>query len=465
VHGCGIPQGCVLLDATGRNEMNDSCRAAQWPQTGTDAHASIGRSARLGRFQRQADAARPHPVLRLCAPAPQPAREAPREAPADEAAQERGLFIEHLRAAARSANAGGTRLAVVVAQVAASSVGDCESTAAFPLQALLHALRQRLRRTDLVARLRANEFALLLQDAHSAERACSVLKALCEHPVSDEQGRAWRVSVTPGVAAHPAGATDAIGLLRCAGEAAGSRTAPATIGSSGEGIGTAVSARGSRPAALERLLDSAGMRRRVVHAGECVYRAGAPFRDVHVLNVGMCKLMMLSSNGHEELGSLLFKDDWFGLDGLDVGRYRYTAQAIDTGELWSVRYEALMHMAAGEPALLRAMHSAMVRQSSRDRDAVLAQHVLPADGKVADFLTRWADNLERSGLRGDQLVLPVTRAEIGAHLGLRLESVSRAISRLEREGLISFGPRNRREIQIPRLAALRDFVIQAEREA
>jgi CRP/FNR family transcriptional regulator len=47
---------------------------------------------------------------------------------------------------------------------------------------------------------------------------------------------------------------------------------------------------------------------------------------------------------------------------------------------------------------------------------------------------------------------------MGNHLGLRLESVSRALSRLARCGIIEFNERGRRDISIPSLGALKNFI-------
>ena len=52
----------------------------------------------------------------------------------------------------------------------------------------------------------------------------------------------------------------------------------------------------------------------------------------------------------------------------------------------------------------------------------------------------------------------MTRAEVGNYLGLTLETVSRALSRLAREGLIGFADNARREIVIPDTEALGEFV-------
>ena len=69
---------------------------------------------------------------------------------------------------------------------------------------------------------------------------------------------------------------------------------------------------------------------------------------------------------------------------------------------------------------------------------MLSLCTLPADARVADFLRYWADALAERGLRTDQITLRMTRAEIGNYLGMTLESVSRALSRLARGDVIRF---------------------------
>ena len=84
-----------------------------------------------------------------------------------------------------------------------------------------------------------------------------------------------------------------------------------------------------------------------------------------------------------------------------------------------------------------------------------------ADARVADFLLQWAYSLAERGLRTDQINVHMTRADIGNYLGLTLESVSRALSRLARNGVIEFNEKGRRDISIPNLTALSDFIQKA----
>ena len=64
-------------------------------------------------------------------------------------------------------------------------------------------------------------------------------------------------------------------------------------------------------------------------------------------------------------------------------------------------------------------------------------------------------------LRTDEITVHMTRAEIGNYLGMTLETVSRALGRLAQRGAIGFHQKGRRDIAIPSLTHLRDFIMGA----
>jgi CRP/FNR family transcriptional regulator len=209
---------------------------------------------------------------------------------------------------------------------------------------------------------------------------------------------------------------------------------------------------------LKLVHDSLPVTRRLLRAGDAVYEAGERFESLHVVNSGIFKLVNLSPDGREQVVGLQFKGDWLGFDGIATGRHGCDAVAMDTGEVWSVRYDSLLQASMKQPALMAVMHAAMSREMSRDRDALLSICTLPADARVAEFLHNWAASLSERGLRTDQITLRMTRAEIGNYLGMKLETVSRALSRLARDGIIEFCETGRREVRIPALAVLPAFV-------
>jgi CRP/FNR family transcriptional regulator len=209
---------------------------------------------------------------------------------------------------------------------------------------------------------------------------------------------------------------------------------------------------------LKLLNDELAPQRRVVHAGDVIYQAGERFGNLYILNSGFAKIVNLSPDGREQVVGLKFRGDWLGFDGIATTQYVCDAVAMDTGEVWVIRYDALLAACAEEPALLKVLHEAMSREIARDRDSLMSVCTLPADARVADFLRYWAESLAKRGMRTDQITLRMTRAEIGNYLGMTLETVSRALSKLARDKIIAFAEKGRRDVQIPDVGALTAFV-------
>jgi CRP/FNR family transcriptional regulator, anaerobic regulatory protein len=59
-----------------------------------------------------------------------------------------------------------------------------------------------------------------------------------------------------------------------------------------------------------------------------------------------------------------------------------------------------------------------------------------ADQRVAGYLLEVSRRLHAIGYSSSELNLRMTRYEIGSYLGLKLETVSRLLSRLHRDGTI-----------------------------
>ena len=236
-------------------------------------------------------------------------------------------------------------------------------------------------------------------------------------------------------------------------------------GASRSAAGRLTAPRNLQQRAGERIADALKLvgerlqpQRRIVHAGDTIYQGGERFACLYLLNSGFVKMINLSPDGREQVVGLKFRGDWLGFDGIAEGQYSCDAVAMDTGEVWMIRYDALLAACAGTPALLTVLHEAMSREIAGDRDSLMSVCTLPADARVAEFLRHWADALAARGLRTDQITLRMTRAEIGNYLGMTLETVSRALSKLARDQLIAFAEKGRRDVRIPDVGALAAYV-------
>jgi CRP/FNR family transcriptional regulator len=210
--------------------------------------------------------------------------------------------------------------------------------------------------------------------------------------------------------------------------------------------------------AFELLQTHLPITKHLVREGDRVYQVGQGMDCLFVVRSGSFKTVNLAPDGREQVVGLHLKGDWLGFDGIADGQYACDAVAMDIGEVWSVQYSALLQSCARQPALLSLVHAAMSREITRERNSMMSLCTLPANARVADFLHGWAEALAERGLRTDQITLRMSRAEIGNYLGMTLESVSRALSKLARDNVIGFPEKGRRHVQIPDVSALSRFV-------
>ena len=72
----------------------------------------------------------------------------------------------------------------------------------------------------------------------------------------------------------------------------------------------------------------------------------------------------------------------------------------------------------------------------RERNSTMMLGTMRAEQRLATFLLDLSSRYQLRGYSSTEFVLRMTREEIGSHLGLKLETVSRLFSRFDEEGLI-----------------------------
>jgi CRP/FNR family nitrogen fixation transcriptional regulator len=94
----------------------------------------------------------------------------------------------------------------------------------------------------------------------------------------------------------------------------------------------------------------------------------------------------------------------------------------------------------------------MMRSLERAQDHMMLLGRKSAAEKIATFLL----DMDRRLSGGEHVDLPMSRTDIADHLGLTVETVSRALTQMERQGLIEL-PSHRRTIVLANRAALRSL--------
>lgn len=212
---------------------------------------------------------------------------------------------------------------------------------------------------------------------------------------------------------------------------------------------------------LHALADALAPQRVLVRRGDVLYRAGARCACLHILNGGIFRMTVPGLEAAEQDAGYRFRGDWLGLDGLACGRHRSTAIAIDAGEVWSLRLDALSVAGKLQPLLLAALRSAADFEQRREPGLRLCGADSAAEIRIADFLLDWAESLVRQGRPADGVALRVSRTDIGSCLGISCNALLHALSVLDQSGVIRYADDRRREVVVvDRVATLAAFVVR-----
>ena len=198
-------------------------------------------------------------------------------------------------------------------------------------------------------------------------------------------------------------------------------------------------------------LDNIINRRKRVKRGEHLYRSGDPFRSLYALRTGFFKTVLSSENGQDLVTGFHMNGDLLGLDAICDDSHCCNAIALEDSEICEIPYAALENLCREIPALQHHFHKIMSREIARDHDLMALLSSMNADERIAAFLINLSQRFEARGYSPVQFQLRMTRGEIGSYLGLKLETVSRTLSKLQEEGTIGVKNKHLTLNDMPRL--------------
>jgi CRP/FNR family transcriptional regulator len=194
------------------------------------------------------------------------------------------------------------------------------------------------------------------------------------------------------------------------------------------------------PVGLEReamhQLDQLVGNRKRFKRGETIYGVGDAFTALYAIRLGSCKTTVLAEDGREQVAGYHMPGDLVGLDGIGHERHGGHAVALEDVEVCVLPFGQLADLALSLPPLQKNLHRVLSREIIRDHSVMLMLGSMRAEERLAAFLLNLSHRYHERGYSATEFLLRMTREEIGSHLGLKLETVSRLFSRFQQEGLI-----------------------------
>lgn len=205
---------------------------------------------------------------------------------------------------------------------------------------------------------------------------------------------------------------------------------------------------------LERL-DELVAQRRAVSRGEDLFRTGDRFQYVYAVRSGFFKTGLTLEDGREQVTGFQMTGELLGLDGISTDAHTVSATALEDSRVCVIPFEQLEQLSREFTDLQRQFHKIMSREIVRDHGVMLLLGSMKAEERLAAFLVNLMQRLQARGYSSSEVVLRMTREEIGSYLGLKLETVSRTFSRFQEEGLLNV---KQRQIRILDQGRLRELV-------
>lgn len=187
----------------------------------------------------------------------------------------------------------------------------------------------------------------------------------------------------------------------------------------------------------QQALDRVVRRRRRLTVDQPLFRAGDPMAGLYVARQGTFKAVSVDVEGEEQVLAFFLPGELMGLDGLGQGRHRCDVVALEPAEACELTYEALIEAAASLPRLRAQLHRVVGQNIGRDLDHAALLTRRSAHERMALFLDDYIDRLCQLGEQGTAFRLPMSREDIARFLGLTPESVSRALARLQDQGMLT----------------------------
>ncbi|MDE2377941.1 helix-turn-helix domain-containing protein [Bradyrhizobium sp.] len=196
----------------------------------------------------------------------------------------------------------------------------------------------------------------------------------------------------------------------------------------------------------------------IVSLNEFTYRKGTeiygekePAEYVYQVKVGAVRSYKLLSDGRRQIGAFHLAGDIFGLENGNT--HRFTAEAVVDTTVRLIRRQSLETVAESDAMVARNLLRMTTKNLQHAEDHMLLLGRKTSLERVAAFLLEMDKRMRAT----EVMALPMSRRDIADYLGLTLETVSRALSRLHELGIIGFLGNTQRQIVLldrPQLTSL-----------
>jgi CRP/FNR family transcriptional regulator len=194
---------------------------------------------------------------------------------------------------------------------------------------------------------------------------------------------------------------------------------------------------------LSRLDELVAVRRKVKR-GDTLFTNGEKFTSLYAIRTGFFKTCLATEDGRDQVTGFQMAGEIIGLDGIVNDQHSCDAVALEDAEVCVMPFDRIEEISREVTALQHHVHKIMSREIVREHSVMMMLGSMRAEERLAAFLLNLTHRLHARGFSRSELVLRMTREEIGSYLGLKIETVSRTFSKFVDEGVLEVKQKNLR---------------------
>lgn len=192
-----------------------------------------------------------------------------------------------------------------------------------------------------------------------------------------------------------------------------------------------------------------------IQPGEQAFEKYAPLKDIFAVCSGVFKLCDQNENGEEKILGFRFPGELLGDDAISPNRYNYNAIAIGNASLCKVAISQLVDCSSAVPNLQLKFISLLTKQNYLNHQSVNSIVAKKsAESLLVAFLLNISSRIKAGNKQTWQFDLPMSRDDIANFLGLRRETLSRILTKLQSENLITTQGKNVQLLNVDALSRL-----------
>ena len=192
---------------------------------------------------------------------------------------------------------------------------------------------------------------------------------------------------------------------------------------------------GLNPDEMDKLDHVISSRRRIKR-GTALFNTGDKFTSLFAVRSGFFKTCVTTADGRDQVTGFQMTGEIIGLDGIVSDHHSCDAIALEDAEVCVMPFDQVEELSREFTTLQHHVHKIMSREIVRDHSVMLLLGSMRAEERLAAFLLNLVQRLHARGFSQSELILRMTREEIGSYLGMKLETVSRTFSKFVEDGII-----------------------------